>query len=243
MEKVEVLLSKECMICMDAPSSILFNPCGHQISCESCSEQILQNNRCCPMCQGDIVNTGKYICEISENSVNEQVSSQPVNNNCNEFDMDTVGVEVASSFMKEHCKQAKNAGHKSICDLREKGLQGGYIIVATTHFDSICKGDKYKIGMPKGKHSVRIAKMNDYEMVHYDTIQDIGANIWSENYIKHFDTICVKCNEEIPRCAPQPNICIKCIRKATLEKRKATLEKRKARLKTGKAWVEILKDM
>lgn len=36
-----------CRICMDAPRSILFQPCSHLLCCQSCAEQVSR----CPTCQ------------------------------------------------------------------------------------------------------------------------------------------------------------------------------------------------
>mmetsp|Transcript_8580 Transcript_8580/g.21132 ORF Transcript_8580/g.21132 Transcript_8580/m.21132 type:complete len:189 (-) Transcript_8580:250-816(-) len=43
----------ECVICMDAPSSVTFLPCSHKCICESCSTQFHIGGEC-PVCRGRI---------------------------------------------------------------------------------------------------------------------------------------------------------------------------------------------
>lgn len=48
----------ECVMCLDAPKTMAFVPCGHMCVCESCSESIEpRGSRRCPMCRA--VTSGK----------------------------------------------------------------------------------------------------------------------------------------------------------------------------------------
>jgi hypothetical protein len=40
-------LERECVICKDHHRSIVFVPCGHLCSCESCSQNLTE----CPVCR------------------------------------------------------------------------------------------------------------------------------------------------------------------------------------------------
>ncbi|RZK64823.1 MAG: RING-HC finger protein [Pedobacter sp.] len=40
-----------CVVCMDAPSVMHFSPCGHQVTCAQCAENIAAKNSECPMCR------------------------------------------------------------------------------------------------------------------------------------------------------------------------------------------------
>ena len=42
----------ECVICMDAEKDIVFMPCGHLYTCETCSSKVTK----CPMCRQVITN-------------------------------------------------------------------------------------------------------------------------------------------------------------------------------------------
>ncbi len=46
--------SGECVICLDEPSSIIFNPCRHKCVCEACSKMIKQAELTCPICRAII---------------------------------------------------------------------------------------------------------------------------------------------------------------------------------------------
>ena len=44
--------SKECIICMDSLKQIVFGPCGHFYTCETCSSKV----KLCPICRTNITN-------------------------------------------------------------------------------------------------------------------------------------------------------------------------------------------
>ncbi len=43
-----------CIICMDAPCSVTFVPCEHDIVCMSCSKLVMDSSAQCPMCREHI---------------------------------------------------------------------------------------------------------------------------------------------------------------------------------------------
>jgi len=48
--------SNECVICMDSPSTHLFEPCNHAITCQVCSDQVVNAKITCPICRHLIEN-------------------------------------------------------------------------------------------------------------------------------------------------------------------------------------------
>lgn len=48
--------TEDCIICMETPKVIVFNPCGHFYACETCSTPLKQ----CPICR--ITLTGRIHC-------------------------------------------------------------------------------------------------------------------------------------------------------------------------------------
>merc|ERR1712070_44008 len=50
-------LASECVVCMDAPACVMLYPCGHNITCASCTRALLQHNKPCPFCSKDIAYT------------------------------------------------------------------------------------------------------------------------------------------------------------------------------------------
>lgn len=42
-----------CLICLENPTSVIFIKCGHQATCETCSEKLEKKQ--CPVCRGNIV--------------------------------------------------------------------------------------------------------------------------------------------------------------------------------------------
>lgn len=46
----ELQREKQCKICMDRDVSVVFIPCGHLVSCDSCSKSLVK----CPICCGAI---------------------------------------------------------------------------------------------------------------------------------------------------------------------------------------------
>ena len=49
-KKEEEIGLKECVICMSAPLTHVFVPCGHMCACKSCSETLIENSNKCPIC-------------------------------------------------------------------------------------------------------------------------------------------------------------------------------------------------
>lgn len=45
-----------CLICQDAPKSIIFLPCRHMCLCEDCCNQLLNRRATCPLCRKAILN-------------------------------------------------------------------------------------------------------------------------------------------------------------------------------------------
>ena len=46
---------KMCIVCMDAPRSIIFKPCNHLVACESCSKELCSRyDSKCPLCRKNI---------------------------------------------------------------------------------------------------------------------------------------------------------------------------------------------
>ncbi len=44
-----------CIICMDAPRSVAFLPCGHAVVCTGCSKLVMASGSLCPMCRERIL--------------------------------------------------------------------------------------------------------------------------------------------------------------------------------------------
>ena len=51
----------KCKVCYSNEINILFNSCGHMCCCESCFNQISQNNNLCPICLSYINTMRKII--------------------------------------------------------------------------------------------------------------------------------------------------------------------------------------
>lgn len=49
--------SVECVICLDAPRSTRFEPCGHAVCCRSCAQLLTTQRQPCPTCRADIART------------------------------------------------------------------------------------------------------------------------------------------------------------------------------------------
>mmetsp|Transcript_42224 Transcript_42224/g.80724 ORF Transcript_42224/g.80724 Transcript_42224/m.80724 type:complete len:243 (+) Transcript_42224:317-1045(+) len=45
-----------CVVCMDAPATHAFVPCGHRCVCESDADKLLAGNRACPLCRVQATN-------------------------------------------------------------------------------------------------------------------------------------------------------------------------------------------
>ena len=41
-----------CIVCMDAPKTHAFVPCGHVCACATCSEMVMASSSTCPYCRG-----------------------------------------------------------------------------------------------------------------------------------------------------------------------------------------------
>ena len=46
-----------CVVCLDAPVQVTLFPCGHNITCASCTRALLQLKRPCPFCSSPIKTT------------------------------------------------------------------------------------------------------------------------------------------------------------------------------------------
>ena len=52
--------TEECAICLEAPKSIVFSPCGHYYVCQVCSQRLTQ----CPICRQTILHrVDKHLIE------------------------------------------------------------------------------------------------------------------------------------------------------------------------------------
>ena len=48
----------ECSVCMDAPASFAFIPCGHRIVCEKCCDSVCASDDArCPRCRESVSST------------------------------------------------------------------------------------------------------------------------------------------------------------------------------------------
>jgi len=47
----------ECVVCMDATAQITLYPCGHNITCASCTRALILHGKPCPFCAVDIAYT------------------------------------------------------------------------------------------------------------------------------------------------------------------------------------------
>lgn len=47
----QISAPKECIVCLDAPSKVLLNPCGHAQFCNKCATQL----KTCPVCRSDVL--------------------------------------------------------------------------------------------------------------------------------------------------------------------------------------------
>lgn len=47
-----------CVVCMDAPSSVEFLPCGHQVTCKQCAMKIAAKNNEYPICRCRVLQAG-----------------------------------------------------------------------------------------------------------------------------------------------------------------------------------------
>ena len=51
---------RDCIICMDQPSSITFRPCSHSVTCAACAKLIMNAKQpLCPLCRGPVVSFQK----------------------------------------------------------------------------------------------------------------------------------------------------------------------------------------
>jgi len=46
--------TSECVVCMDAPAHVTFYPCGHCITCGSCTRALQAHGKGCPFCSKEI---------------------------------------------------------------------------------------------------------------------------------------------------------------------------------------------
>ena len=47
----EAELDSCCIVCMEAQSHVIFQPCGHKITCRQCAAKVLAQSCECPMCR------------------------------------------------------------------------------------------------------------------------------------------------------------------------------------------------
>ncbi|KAG8944208.1 hypothetical protein FRC03_002136, partial [Tulasnella sp. 419] len=51
------VLDRSCVVCLNAPSTVLIQDCGHLCLCPTCSQRLLQLGSKCPVCRGDVNRT------------------------------------------------------------------------------------------------------------------------------------------------------------------------------------------
>lgn len=44
-----------CIVCLDCPVTVIFNPCGHCVTCAGCAELLVKAKQPCPLCRGPAV--------------------------------------------------------------------------------------------------------------------------------------------------------------------------------------------
>jgi hypothetical protein len=54
MPKEEQEEDPDCIVCMDKPKSMIFDPCGHLLVCKACCDLILSRGYPCPNCRAKI---------------------------------------------------------------------------------------------------------------------------------------------------------------------------------------------
>ena len=57
----EAIKSNECCICLSAPSTAIFAPCGHKCCCNQCASSLA--NQTCPMCRARFTSIVKQVYE------------------------------------------------------------------------------------------------------------------------------------------------------------------------------------
>ena len=104
---------ENCKICFSEKSEIIFEPCGHFMSCASCAKEIFnKNGKKCPMCRKEI----KYIRKFYLKEINCACGTSKVNSvlrDCNH------------AYMCMTCSQnAKDQGETcKYCDLKITRIQ------------------------------------------------------------------------------------------------------------------------
>lgn len=43
-----------CVICLDQPSNLTFQPCGHTVTCAVCAMMVTQAEQPCPVCRSPV---------------------------------------------------------------------------------------------------------------------------------------------------------------------------------------------
>lgn len=63
----------ECSVCMDEPSTIKIEPCGHRYMCKWCHEKLESlKNEHCPICRGFIVTTSRDFFPVSKSKTKKK---------------------------------------------------------------------------------------------------------------------------------------------------------------------------
>lgn len=52
---MEVFVSQECVVCLDAAPQCVFSPCGHQCCCRDCGDAVRASPLGCPLCRAGIL--------------------------------------------------------------------------------------------------------------------------------------------------------------------------------------------
>ena len=52
----------ECIVCMDAPRTHSFTPCGHHCACKACAENVMRRDKKCPYCRVQAESIQRIFC-------------------------------------------------------------------------------------------------------------------------------------------------------------------------------------
>ena len=54
LDRVSAALTRECLICLDAPRSTVLEPCRHAVACAACARRYCTPQQPCPVCRTPI---------------------------------------------------------------------------------------------------------------------------------------------------------------------------------------------
>lgn len=47
--------SSVCIICLDEPADMIFQPCSHCITCAACADLVMKAQKTCPVCRSPVL--------------------------------------------------------------------------------------------------------------------------------------------------------------------------------------------